>query len=121
MVSSGQPVKAVNHLIFTIFTAVQSCSAPLCRAASFGAVLRAGRAETSATEQPAVHRPERCWALRFVNSCRLPQQWWEGEEAAGFGEGFWVGFGSSEEFASLQANVPGKPFPRQMELLFYLV
>lgn len=29
-----------------------------------------------------------------------------------------LGFGSSEEFASLLANVLGKPFPHQMELLF---
>lgn len=57
MVSSDQPVKAVNHTIFMIFTAIQSCSAPLYHAASFGAVLRAGGAETSATEQAAVHRP----------------------------------------------------------------
>lgn len=32
-----------------IVTAIQSCSAPLCHAASFGAVLRAGRTVISAT------------------------------------------------------------------------
>lgn len=68
-----------------------------------------------------MHRPEGCWALRFVHLCRLPEQWWEVENAAGFGEGGCIGFGSSEGFASLQANVPGKPIPRQVELLFYLV
>lgn len=66
-------------------------------------------------------RPEGCSALRFVHLCRLPEQWWEVENAAGFGEGGCIGFGSSEGFASLQANVPGKPIPRQVELLFYLV
>lgn len=78
----------------------------------------AGRAETSATGQAAVHSLERCWELWFINSCRLLVQRWEREDAAGFGQGFWVGFGSSEEFASLLANVPGKPFPHQIELLF---
>lgn len=117
MVSSDQPVRAANHLIFMIFSAIQSCSTPLCLAGSSGAVLRAVRAETSATGQEAVHRP---WALQVVDSCRFLEQWWEREDAARFEEGSWVGFASSKEFASLQANVPCKPFPQQIELLFYL-
>lgn len=34
--------------------------------------------------------------------------------------GLWAGFGSSDRFASLKANVLGEPFPRQTELLIYL-
>lgn len=65
-----------------------------------------------------MHSLERCWELGFVYFCRLLVLGWEREDAAGFGQGFWNGFGSSEEFSSLLPNVPGKPFLHQMELLF---
>lgn len=75
MVSSDQSAKTRNHIIFMLFTATQSCSALLCHAPSFGVVLRVRRAETSATGWAAVHRPEKCWALWLVSSCRFLEQW----------------------------------------------